>query len=360
MWPCSKLIAVSIVGVAAFFYLVVHHSPLSGTLPIFHFGIPWGYTEDEVPDLQGKVAVVTGANVGLGRGTAQLLAKHGAHVYITCRSQHKCDQAVKDIEAVIPKGGSGRVECSILELGSLASIRRWLQAAADRFKLAQGIDILILNAGVMASPYQLSEDGIEWQFAVNHVGHFMLANGIIDFVKAAASRTGEARVVVVSSLAYLNTPSEGVRLTLDGVNHKAEYDPWAWYGQSKLANILFANELQRKLNTTDPGVFVNSLHPGGVHGDLLKHAMDRTTKLLGRTVASWMETFTLSLYWTEQQGALTVLYPATSPHVVQHGIKGHYFVPIARDQTPFQIARNESLAQGLWTFTEDLLAQRGI
>jgi len=357
MGLCFKLLVVLVPVLAGAFYYAVHFSPMSGIVPLFHVGIPRGYSESQMPDLSGKLALVTGANVGLGRGTAQLLAKHGAHVHVTCRSESKCAGAVKDIESAIPAGGSGKASCSLMELSSLKSVQSWLQQNVPKLREAGGIDMLILNAGVMATPFQKSEDGIEWQFAVNHLGHFFITTGLTELVEQAAKRSGDGRVVFVSSLAHMGAPPSGVSLSLEQINDERRYLPEVAYGQSKLANILTAKELQRRLDESHGGssnIYVNAVHPGGVQGDLMKPIKKRFAQYVGDGVMDFIEKIVLSCYWTEQDGALTSLYPATSPEVAKKQIKGQYFIPIARVFEPSAHAQNATLAQELWKFSEGL------
>jgi len=355
MGLCRALCSILALVTAASWYFVVNHSPLTGIVPLAHVGIPWGYTEAEIPDLTGKVALVTGANVGLGRGTAQLLAKHNAEVHITCRSQSKCDQALEDVQASIPENGKGKVFCSVMELSSLTSVHSWL----TQFK-PPTLDILILNAGVMACPYKLSEDGIEWQFAVNHVAHFLLAKGVLPRVEAAAAATGDARVVAVSSGGHFSAPSYGIALSLEGVNNQDLYHPLEAYGQSKLANLLFAKELQRRMDKAGKNVYANAVHPGGVQGNLIKGTglYEAIANNIGRGVADSINDFILRFYWSEQDAALTSLYAATSP-AVPMGVKGKYLIPIARQWKPSDHAENVTLGRQLWDFSEKVLKEKG-
>ncbi len=192
--------------------------------------MPW--TVADIPDLSGKVAVVTGANGGLGLETAKALAGAGAHVVMAARTQKKTQAARGDILAAHPDASLEVVE---LDLGSLDSVRK---ATATISETYPAVDILVNNAGVMAMPERRTEDGFESQLGINHLGHWVLTAGLLPSLLAADA----ARVVTVTSTAH----HFGRPVDPDNPNLEGRYDPWRAYGQSKLANYHFALGLQRE------------------------------------------------------------------------------------------------------------------
>ena len=203
-------------------------------------------------DLSGKVAVVTGINSGIGNETARVLALRGARVFGTARTLDKAKEACGTL--------SGDLVAIGCELTDPASVRAAVESINSN---TESIEILVANAGVMALPKLELVNGLEKQFATNHMGHFALITGLLRKIEAADS----ARIVIVSSAAHMQAPREGIEFdNLDG--HKG-YSGWKAYGQSKLANVLFANELARRLKET--GVTVNSLHPGVIATNLGRH-----------------------------------------------------------------------------------------
>lgn len=178
--------------------------------------------------------------------------------------------------------------------------------------------------------------------------------------RRGAERKGDARVVVVSSVGHFFPAAGGVGLSLDAINDAARYREDVAYGQSKLANVLFARELQRRMDEKAAQVFVGIVHPGAVRGDLFRHLRERIAGVFGNATARFVESTMLTAYWTEQEGALTALFPATSPEVAKKGMRGQYYVPIARPSEPSALAKNETLGRQLWAFTEQLLKDRGL
>lgn len=198
--------------------------------------------------------IITGANTGIGKQTAIDLAKRGAKIYLACRNFDKCDEARKEI---IELTGNKNVFNSELDLSSLESVRKF----SNKFlKEENRLDILINNAGIMICPKSLTRDGFETQIGVNHMGHFLLTNLLLDLLK----KSSPSRIVVLSSLAHV-----AGYIKKDDLNSEKSYNRILAYGQSKLANILFTRHLAKKLNGT--GVTVYCLHPGSVNTDLMRH-----------------------------------------------------------------------------------------
>jgi len=243
-----------------------------GMIPFLHQGTPFGFNISSVPEgsLQGKVFVVTGGNVGLGLWTSFHLASKGGNVVMACRSLEKCEEAKKSLQLQLSKiPEPGQLNCSQLDLGSLASIQKF----SDAFHQAYNrLDSLILNAGVMACPYSLTKDGIETQIGVNHFGHFYLTQLLLDSLESTATEANPTTVVSVSSAAHYRSYPEGIKLSLKELNDESSYSSVLAYGQSKLANVLFAQELAERVKSKN--ILVNSIHPGAVTTELVRHMVD--------------------------------------------------------------------------------------
>jgi NAD(P)-dependent dehydrogenase (short-subunit alcohol dehydrogenase family) len=216
------------------------------------------WTINDIPDLTGKVAVITGANSGLGLESTKAFAAKGATVVMACRNMNKAEKAKTDVLAGNPRA---KLDLMQLDNASLASVR----AFADAFKAKYDrLDILLNNAGLMAIPRKLTEDGFETQLGVNHLGHFALTGLLIDVLTA----TPNARVHNTSSSAAFSGT-----INFDDLMGEREYSRWGAYGQSKLANALFATELNRRLKTADHDTISNSSHPGFVIGNLQANSL---------------------------------------------------------------------------------------
>jgi len=224
------------------------------------------------------------------------------------------------------------VKCVVMELLSLRSVYK---AAQQMSSISQkGIDLCVLNAGIMASPFALSEDGLEAQFQTNHLGHFALIRALLP-----ALRTARARVVFVSSVAHYLAPAAEELWTAERLNDKKRYDRWGWYGWSKLCNALTARELSRREAAS--GVVAHAVHPGAVRGNLLRFSR------LPRVLVRLMERL---FYWDPETAALTVLRPLVEPFDA-----GTYFVPIARPWPSSARAADRELAARLWAASEVLV-----
>lgn len=206
------------------------------------------WTAADIPDLSGKTALVTGANSGLGFHTALELARHGAEVFLACRSRSRAEAAAATIRAEVPDAA---LEILDLDLADLASVRA---AAAAFFARRDALHLLVNNAGVMALPYRRTADGFELQLGVNHLGHFALTGLLLDRLVAA----GGARAVTVTSLMH-----KFGRIRFDDLHaERRRYGRWSAYCQSKLANLLFALELDRRLRAASIDVVSAAAHPG--------------------------------------------------------------------------------------------------
>ncbi|MEL7043393.1 MAG: SDR family oxidoreductase [Pseudomonadota bacterium] len=203
------------------------------------------WTPDKLPDLSGRRYLITGGNSGIGLEAAKILARKGADILIACRNPSKAETAVGEIDAA----GMGSTDSVALDLSSLASVRA---AAAEVRSRYESLDGLVNNAGIMQTPQTRTEDGFELQLATNHLGHFLLSRLLFDLVERASGR-----ITVVSSIAH-----KFGRINLKDLMFEESYDPTRAYGQSKLANMLFAQELSRRLEAANSPVMVNACHPG--------------------------------------------------------------------------------------------------
>ncbi|MFI1700462.1 SDR family NAD(P)-dependent oxidoreductase [Streptomyces bobili] len=284
------------------------------------------WTERDIPEQRGRVAVVTGANTGLGFETARALAEHGATVVLAVRDVEKGRQAAARM--------SGDVTVQELDLTSLESIR---VAAADLHGTHQKIDLLINNAGVMHSPKQTTRDGFELQFGTNHLGPFAFTGLVLDLLLPVPG----SRVVTVSSFAHRMRAA----IHFDDLQSERSYNRVAAYAQSKLANLLFTYELQRRLGSLSTTISV-AAHPGMATTDLTRH-----------TFAA-MRVFAPLTSQNPEMGALATLRAATDPTVRggQYygpdgvgGLRGH---PKVVKSSPG--SHDRTVQQRLWTVSENL------
>ncbi|XP_011030152.1 PREDICTED: short-chain dehydrogenase TIC 32, chloroplastic-like isoform X3 [Populus euphratica] len=215
-------------------------------------------------DGSGLTAIVTGASSGIGAETARVLALRGVHVVMGVRNL-EAGRAVK--EAIVKGNPNAKLDAMDLDLSSMASVKKF---AEDFKSLNLPLNLLINNAGIMATPFMLSRDNIELQFATNHVGHFLLTNLLMETIrKTARASRKEGRIVNVSSRRHKFSYPEGIRFAK--LNDPSGYNSLSAYGQSKLANILHANELGRQLKEDRVEVTANSVHPGLIATNLFRH-----------------------------------------------------------------------------------------
>jgi len=252
-------------------------------------------------DLSGRVAAVTGASGGLGLETARALAARGAHVVMAARSADKLGVAVETIRADHPDASLSSV---LLDLGQVASCRR---AAVEVLTSVERLDLLVNNAGVMCTPFGHTADGFETQIGTNHLGHMAWTIPLMDLL----TQDGGGRIVNLSSAGHRFGDVD-----LDDLNfERRPYDPWAGYGASKTANVLFSVELQRRLGPL--GVHALAVHPGGIHTDLGRHM---TPELLGEIQDRIVQSNPGGFDWKSiPQGAATTVWAATTPEFADHG-----------------------------------------
>jgi retinol dehydrogenase 12 len=286
-----------------------------------------------VNTLDGKVAIVTGANSGIGKEAAVGIAREGAHVVVAARNAAKAAAAVTEIET--RADARGRVETMPIDLASFASVRSF----ADAFTAKHGrLDILLNNAGAVLRKRMVTVDGHETQFQVNHLGHFLLTH----LLYGPLTRSAPARVVNVSSYAH-STARRG--LDFDDLDwERRRYRSFSVYSATKLMNVLFTRELARR---SDPDVLTaNALHPGFVGSNF---AREGDLGVLGNVVMPLIRPFAIS----SEKGALTSIYLATSPDVA--GVTGQYFYR-GKAQSPAKPALDDAAAARLWDISEKLTA----
>lgn len=285
-----------------------------------------------IPDLTGRTAVVTGANSGLGLETSRLLAGAGARVILACRNPARAEQAAARV--------GDRAEIVILDLASLASVAE----AADQVKgKAPRLDILVNNAGLMAVDQARTSDGFEMHFGVNHLGHFAFTAHLAPLLLAAP----KARVVNVSSMGH----RPGIIRFDDLMFERRRYDRWRPYFQSKLANLLFALELERRFRHAGSAAKALAAHPGGTHTDLGFEGRGVTNFAL-RSFSRFEQPVSL--------GALPIVRAAVDPEAKGGEFYGpqFYFAGYPVKETPTRRARNEADARRLWEESEKLTGVR--
>uniref|UniRef100_A0A8C4QDE2 Retinol dehydrogenase 14b n=1 Tax=Eptatretus burgeri TaxID=7764 RepID=A0A8C4QDE2_EPTBU len=277
----------------------------------------------------GRTVLVTGANSGIGRATVVALARQGARVLLACRDKDAANQVIEEIRQDMP---DAKLVFKHLDLASISSIRTFCDEVVHE---EPRLDVLVNNAGVFRCPYAKTEEGFEMQFGVNHLGHFLLTNLLLDLLK----RSAPSRVVVVSSKLYKRG-----RINFEDLNSERDYDPAFAYARSKLANLMFCRELSKRLEGTE--VTVNALHPGMVRTNLGRHV---NIPLLARPLfhlISW------SLFRTPEEGARTVIYLASSPEV--RGLSGLYFGDCKQEEL-LPIATDDAVARKLWEVSENVV-----
>jgi len=297
----------------------------------------WGLAD--IPKQDGRLAVVTGATGGLGFETAQALTQAGADVVLTGRDCEKGRVALERIRRVLPDAA---VRFEMLDLASLKSVRAFATRMATQ---GMPLHLLINNAGVMAYPERrLTEDGFEAQFGTNHLGHFALTGLLLPLLRMVSG----ARVVNVSSLAH-----RGGKIAFDNLQAERRYKAWSAYQQSKLANLLFTLELQRRSDAQGWGLMANAAHPGYARTDLIANGPGSGgwQGLIGKVLRPWLSHSALD-------GALPTLFAATHPEAKALGYYGPdgIFELKGAVAPAFVAARakDEITARRLWEASEKL------
>ncbi|KAF9919700.1 hypothetical protein FBU30_010649 [Linnemannia zychae] len=337
------------------------------------------YSYDQIPDLTGKVAIVTGATGGLGYATVIALAAHGAHVFLACRSRDRAEAAIQRVQADIlqlqfdhpnghyisslsvpeqsPSGVEKKLDqCQLypfqvsdfkpklefleLELGQVSKAR----VAAERF-LARNLPlhILVCNGGIKNRNFELTPDGYENHFGINHLGHFVFTTTLLNRIRAS----GPARIVILASFAH-ELPSTTNPIPFELLREPTTNQATLIrYGQSKLANVLFAKALARRLK--DDQVWVNIAHPGctdaQIHMAVKENKSSRCFYAFSRL---WLKTS-----YPVKEAVLTQLFCATGARIEADDLRGRYFIPIANEIQPNPISEDVQLQEDLWKFSEE-------
>jgi len=300
---------------------------------------------------QGKYVIVTGGNSGIGKETVKVLSANGAKVVLCSRSVKNGTEAVDEIKKLHPNAD---ITVMQLDLGSFKSIYSFTK---EYVASKRPLHILINNAGIMACPKALTEDGFESQFGVNHLGHFLLTNQLLPMLIASGTKQTPSRVVNLSSWANIAFPAaEGLKL--DDLSAEKSYLPWERYGASKLANVLFTRELNRRMTLQDGNVISVSVHPGAIIStNLLK---DQSISHIGGAfhTIGWKPACLYSLLFQRNksiaEGASTTVVAALSPNVVP---AAHYADCQVSNEVHAK-AHDEVFAERLWQISEELVASK--
>ncbi len=292
-----------------------------------------GFTFDDIPQQTGVTALVTGANTGIGFHIADELARRGARVLMACRSEDKAREAMDRIAAHTPDSDLAFVACDLADPASV-------EAAAKQVGREDRLDLLIANAGVMMPPLSRVKSGTELQFAVNHLGHFALIGQLLDQL----ARDGGARIVIQSSLAHRRG-----RIDFDNLDAANGYDRQRFYAQSKLANLLTALELDRRLRAASSPVAAIACHPGIAQSELMRHL--GPAALLGPVMGAVLN--------TARQGALPALQAATDPRVTSGSYLGPYGLMEMRGSASGRAVATDTahdplLAARLWAISQQM------
>ncbi len=298
---------------------------------------PWSV--EDIPSQSGKLAVITGATGGLGYETALALARAGADVLVTGRNAEKGRIAIDQIKCAEP---SAKVRFAMLDLASLASVRALAEIMVEN---GRPVDLLINNAGVMDLPTRrLTEDGFELQFGTNHLSHFALTALLLPLLRKAQA----PRVVNVSSLAH-----RGGKIDFTNLQAERKYNSWAAYQQSKLANLLFTFELQRRSDAYGWGLMTNAAHPGFARTELIPNGPGT-----GGLKGIGMKVLGFFMSHSAAAGALPTLFAATAPEAAPNGYYGpNGFYELKGPVAPAKVlpqAKDKAVARKLWEVSEQL------
>ena len=295
----------------------------------------------DIPDLSGKVVLVTGANSGIGRETVLQLTKHNpSRIFVGARSQSKAEEAIEQIKQALPDTASS-VSLTFLKL-DLSSFQS-IKTAVETFRASSNrLDILINNAGIMATPPGQTEEGYEIQFGTNHMGHALLTRLLLPVLKqtAAAETNADVRVIFLSSALESTAPKTGYESNSTLRTNMQDFSTWTRYGQSKLANIHYARALSQQY----PEIKFISLHPGVVETNLTTEFISGLNWLVSVVLRFVKGFITVGV----EKGALTSLWAATSPDAKS----GVFYHPVGVAGKDTRLARDEGVCRRLWEYTE--------
>ncbi|RFU30376.1 hypothetical protein B7463_g5929, partial [Scytalidium lignicola] len=319
---------------------------------VIHGGPPFNPATD-IPDLSGKVILVTGGNIGLGKETILKLSKHNpSQIYLAARTKSKADAAIADLKQQVPSANITFLQC---DLASLPSVQN---AARTFLSQSQRLDILFLNAGVMALPPGTTEQGYEIQFGTNHVGHALLTKLLLPTLQHTAKTVPNAdvRIISLSSIGHTGAMFHGIEfpsLKTDA----SKLSTWLRYAQSKLANILFARELARRY----PEITSVSVHPGFVSTELYE-----TWRGQNFLFKAWGKLMLKLVFTLVPDGTKGQLWAAVAP-IAKEGegkkvkagevVNGEYYTPVGVPGNGTGYSRDEALARRLWEWTEKELEE---
>ncbi|MGB0864326.1 MAG: oxidoreductase [Saprospiraceae bacterium] len=301
---------------------------------------PW--TKNDISGQEGKVAIITGGNSGLGYASALALAEKGVTVVIACRNTQKGNIAYNNIKLNFPKSN---VEMIKLDLAKRSSIEEFAKTFQRKYKK---LHILMNNAGVMATPQQKTKDGYEYQFGINHLGHFILTGLLLPILQ----NTPESRIINLASLAAQNG-----KIYFEDIMHNKKYSPFRMYAQTKLAVLLFSLELNKRLFAAGSHVKSIAVHPGGSQTNLGEGA--KLNPIFRMMFSGFLSKFVMQ---PAKQGALPQLYAATSPDAES----GKYYGPDGwREIKGYPkllklpaSAQDEEVWKKLWEVSEDLTGMK--
>ncbi|KAF9431770.1 hypothetical protein BGZ76_011723 [Entomortierella beljakovae] len=321
---------------------------------------PDRYSYDHIPDLSNKVAIVTGANSGIGYATTVGLATNGCHVFMACRSETKCrDAMVRIKEEIREKYPDAQMDIKLDFLHVDMNDLRKVYASANEF-LEKGLPlhILINNSGIGGTPWAASVDGIEQQFAINYLGPFTFTMALLDRIVDSQP----SRIVTVSSVAYESFVSQGVNFEEIRRETSSNLSPFELFARSKFANILFAKALARRLKNEI--VYCNVVYPGIVQTDMTcneKSDQDGDSMIAGisdRLIDLARQMFSKVAGISAERGALTQLYCATSPEIENRNVRGKFFIPIGNEIRTNPIMDSVERQEKLWRLSEEIVKQK--
>ncbi|KAG4025001.1 hypothetical protein MFRU_074g00070 [Monilinia fructicola] len=298
--------------------------------------------EKDIPDLTGKVILVTGGNVGLGLETILQLSKHNpSHIYLAARSESKATAAIKEIQSKVPNASITFLQCDLTSLPSVQECAKQFDTKESR------LDLLFLNAGIMAVPAATTEQGYEIQFGTNHVGHALLTKLLLPtLLRTAEQKDSDVRVISLSSLGHKLGPVGGIKFD-DLKTDMNSYTTSSRYGQSKLSNILFTKGLDKRYG--ERGITAISVHPGVVNTNLYATALEKYG------VFGKIGGLVRDLAFTSMaDGAKNQLWAAVANKGSGKGeiVKGEYYTPVGISGNGNSYTTDEKLADELWEWTE--------
>ncbi|OCL11476.1 oxidoreductase-like protein [Glonium stellatum] len=303
-------------------------------------------TSKDIPDLSGKVILVTGGNAGLGQETIlRLASRNPSKIYLAARTASKAQAAIKEIKKTVP---NAPIEHLPLDLASFASIR----SAAETFTSESSrLDLLVNNAGVMGTPYGLTKDGYEDQFGTNVMGHALLTRLLLPtLLKTAEEPNSDVRVVNLASIGHHMAPSGGVIFDQAALEN---YSTWRRYGQAKLSNILFARELARRY----PTIKSVAVHPGIIMTNLYTPMQSNILSTFAVWLTRTMAPLLPGVMTSTEEGATNSLWAATAP--ADKVKSGQYYTPIAHASSGSRYAHDDGLAKKLWEYIDTELQKHG-